>query len=92
MYVFETWEREVRGRLATALRLDFGDVTSPYFGDLRHLRNDVVHHGGIASQANTGRCQMIRDWFTIGDPIRLTGAQLRSLVYELFPEADLLAR
>jgi hypothetical protein len=90
VYVFETWEEDVRARLAAARGVSRNDVRASYFGDLRHLRNDVVHHAGIATRRNTGKCELIGDWFAIGDPIRLTGAQIRTLIYDLFPEAELL--
>jgi hypothetical protein len=90
VYVFETWEGDVRDRLAVTLGVARDTLKSPYFGDLRRLRHDVVHHAGIASQANTGKCEVLADWFTMGEPIRLTGSQMRSMICDLFPWDDLL--
>ena len=51
--------RESRRRLT--------DVRDDLLGDIRLLRNDIVHHGGIATKANSGRCKILQ-WFNDGDP------------------------
>lgn len=39
-------------------------------GDLRLIRNDLVHEHGVATQANTGKCAVLT-WFEPGKPIVL---------------------
>ena len=39
-------------------------------GDLRRIRNDLIHKGGIASAEHTGKCMVLK-WFKPGDPIIL---------------------
>jgi hypothetical protein len=64
--VFTEWEEHYRARLTAAsgasepLRLSA-------FGDLRRFRNDIVHHRGVATKENTGRCEMFPHWFVPGD-------------------------
>ncbi len=70
--LYALWEEEYRPRLAIAHGRSPGDEKYDLFGDLRHLRNDVVHHGGIATTGNTGHCVVLR-WFQPGDVIRLEG-------------------
>jgi hypothetical protein len=46
------------------------DIADPFLGDLNKMRNDVVHHYGVATRENTGRCEKLR-WFGIGKPIHV---------------------
>jgi hypothetical protein len=86
VYVYAAWEHEFRPRLAAVYRCDEGRLAYPLLGDLRHLRNDVVHHRGIATARNTGRCDVIRHWFVPGDVISLRGEHFAEFVYA-FPLA-----
>jgi hypothetical protein len=65
------WEHFYRPRLIAAGAPD-DDVNVPAWGDLRHLRNDIVHHRGTASSDNAGRCTVLSHWTVIGDPIQIT--------------------
>ena len=33
------------------------------FGDLKHVRNDLLHHNGVASADHGGRCKVLK-WFS----------------------------
>jgi len=44
-------------------------------GDMRRMRNDVVRHRGIATAANTGKCEELR-WFQPGDTIYVSDGLL----------------
>jgi len=70
-YVYDGWQEAFRPRLAACHGCEKGDLRYPVLGDLRHLRNDVVHHRGVATAANTGRCVVLGHWFAEGDVIRL---------------------
>jgi hypothetical protein len=55
--VFEYWESEHRARVAKALALtDRNELKVPVLVDLRHLRQDVIHHRGVV-RGDTGRFQ-----------------------------------
>lgn len=69
--MFTLWEETHRKRLAEIANVDVSAVTSPIFGDIRHLRNDVVHHLGVATKGNAGRCAILTD-FEVGDQIEIT--------------------
>src|SRR5690348_13635332 len=66
VYTFTAWEHEYRPRLAQAHGIDRDALTIPLFGDLRLLRNDVVHHHGIATDRNSGKCEVLGHWVTLG--------------------------
>lgn len=71
-YVYDGWQEAFRPRLAALHGCAKGDLRYPVLGDLRHLRNDVVHHAGVATAQNTGRCVVLGQWFAEGDVIRLS--------------------
>ncbi len=51
------------------------------WGDLRLLRNSIVHNQGIATSDVT-RCKLIR-WFKPGDPISITPEYMRAIFLAL---------
>lgn len=69
--VVSHWEDHFRQRFAEydglSKKSEFKD---PVFGDLNKMRNDVVHHRGIATDRNTGRCEELR-WFEPGETIHI---------------------
>jgi len=78
---FTRWDVTHRPALAALL-----GATPNYdlFGDLRLLRNDIVHHNGIATSGNSGRCVLLK-WFAEGEAMRMTLellAQLLDLLQE----------
>jgi hypothetical protein len=89
VFVFSGWEHEFRPRLARARACDLHEVRYPAFGDLRHIRNDIIHGHGIASEAETGRCEMLR-WFTVGETIAIGAVHIaeftRSVPWEAMVE------
>jgi hypothetical protein len=87
VFVYSLWEHEYRPRLAAAHGCSIEGVRHPLLGDLRHLRNDVVHHRGIASKGETGRCELLA-WFGVGDGIDLRGEHFEEFM-RLFPWAAL---
>ena len=83
VFVYDGWQEVHRPRLAAAHGCGKGDLRYPVLGDLRHLRNDVVHHNGTATAQNTGKCVVLGHWFATGDVIRLTDehfVEFRALV------------
>lgn len=87
VYMFTAWEHEFRARLAAAHGCSPNDLKYPLLGDLRRLRNDVVHHHGVATPGETGKCELLV-WFTPGDVIQLRGEHFAEFV-EGFPWDDM---
>lgn len=81
--VYALWEEEYRPRLAKAHGRDPAEEMYPLLGDLRRIRNDVVHHRGIATADNTGHCEVLR-WFQSGEVIRVDGRHFGEFL-RLFP-------
>lgn len=80
---FSLWEEDYRHRLAAAHGCKARDFQIPFFGDLRKLRNDVAHRGGIARVDGAGTCEILR-WFEAGEPIVLDHTHFREVI-EKFP-------
>jgi hypothetical protein len=64
------WNDEFRGRLAAAKGIEKNDVLDPVLADINRMRNDVVHHRGVATAKNSGRCEELR-WFAPGQAIHI---------------------
>ena len=72
------WEYRFRQEIAVLLKLPTSnDLTSNEMGDLTLMRNDIVHHHGVATKQNCGRCRSLR-WFAEGQKIRVD----TPLIYE----------
>jgi hypothetical protein len=51
------WNENFRERMGQVTGRTDNGVKDPVFADINRMRNDIIHHGGIASQRNTGRCE-----------------------------------
>jgi hypothetical protein len=59
--IFSFWEHEYRPKFAAALGLkNSTDLKVPLFGDLKFLRNDIVHHKGIVTRDTIKKISEIR--------------------------------
>lgn len=88
--LFTAWEHNFRPRLAVAHGVDAGDEQYPYWGDVRHLRHDILHHHGRATGEHSGRCAFFENRFVPGEEIRLVGAHLNELATR-FPRDEMVA-
>lgn len=64
--VYTEWEKHYRQRISDAMGLSEPLKLAP-FGDLRLFRNDIVHHRGVATAENSGKCEVFTDWFKPGE-------------------------
>lgn len=87
---FSAWDEWIRPRLAKVHGCDERELVFPLFGDLRQLRNDVVHHGGIVTAKNAGKCKFFGNWLSAGDEILLTADAL-GLFLRLMPWSEMEA-
>jgi hypothetical protein len=89
--VFTGWDAHHRARIATARGLETDELKSDYFGDLRLLRNDIVHSRGLAK--GSVRCTgavLFRELKT-GDLIYLGDDELANLSLKV-PYRELIGR
>ena len=52
------------------------------FGDLRLIRQDIVHHKSVASSHNTGRCKLLT-WFEPGAPMVFRLSHVLNLLHQM---------
>lgn len=76
--IYQYWEDHFRALLATALGVASNTIQIDVMGDLRLIRNSIIHNGQVATH-ETARCKVIK-WFQPGDPIQFTQDQFEELV------------
>lgn len=64
------WEGHYRRRFAELHGVDLNDVRSEVMGDIRLLRNDVIHNNARASKDHAARCRLMTG-FKLGELIVL---------------------
>lgn len=70
VFTFHIWEEKFRNCLTTNGGTPISDTDSDVMGDIRLLRNSIIHNKGIAD-ASVGRCKVLKH-FKPGQPIRFT--------------------
>lgn len=76
--LYTAWDAEFRQRIAAAHGVRQQVVQVDFFGDLRHLRNDIVHHRGTATRENSAKCETILNRrLADNEPIYLRDDELR---------------
>ncbi|EKT76364.1 hypothetical protein WSS_A43129 [Rhodococcus opacus M213] len=85
-YFHAIWDEQIRHRLAAAHGCKPADISIPFFGDVRLIRNDFVHKKGIAGKSATSA--ELLAWFKKGEPMQIAPERMLSLI-RLFPRADL---
>lgn len=70
--IHSRWEHDFRPRIAEASGVSKNEIIDAAFADIGRMRNDIIHHHGIATKRNTGKCEIFK-WFEDGDVITITG-------------------
>ena len=87
---YEYWEK-VRGSIADILQVDRSNIKSDIFGDLRHIRHDIVHNIGTATKEHSEKAVILK-WFKDGDPIIISGKNLDVVIGNIFDYLNNLIR
>ena len=77
--VASKWNDRYRARIAPALGIETNELKDAAMADINRMRNDIVHHNGIATSRNSGRCEMFR-WFADGEPIHVMPEHVSELM------------
>jgi hypothetical protein len=77
--VASQWNDHYRARIADAHGVAKNDIAEPVMADINRMRNDIIHHRGLATAANTGRCEVLR-WFTDSEPIHVMPAHIAAFM------------
>jgi hypothetical protein len=79
--IFSSWEDHYRGKIAEFLRKSKDEMIVPIMGDIRHLRNSIVHHNGVALP-ELERCEVLL-FFKPGDKILITFEHMERIMSEV---------
>ena len=88
--LYEYWESEHRSKVAMALGVDRDALKVPFIGDLRLLRQDVIHHQGVVRPETVEKLAVLGG-FTQNAAIALSGEQVEDLIVGLKAALDELA-
>lgn len=80
--IYEHWEK-IRGDLAITLQEQRQSITSEIFGDIRHIRHDIVHNAGIATKEHSEKA-VILNWFKNGMHITINNQIMNIIMDEIF--------
>lgn len=72
VFIFTYWEDEIRPRLAEAAGVETKDVKSEIMGDLRCIRNSILHTKGVFTPEWHGKLVVLKDYFTAGQQIQIS--------------------
>ncbi len=81
VFVFHLWDEKYRAELAAELGKPINEVKIDILGDLRLLRNSIIHNKGVAS-ADIARCKIITR-FKPGDKLSIGKEDIHLIVREL---------
>jgi hypothetical protein len=72
VFIYTYWEDEIRPRLAEASGVDVKDVRCEIMGDLRCIRNSILHTKGVFTSEWHGKLVILKDCFAEGQQIEVS--------------------
>jgi len=81
IFVFANWDEEIRPRMAKSLGCQVNNVTSDIFGDIRLVRNGILHNKGILSGKDHAKLKVTTDLFEPDMQISLSNTVMHRLFY-----------
>jgi hypothetical protein len=87
--VYEYWDARYRQSIAVALGIKKENLKVSVMGDIRHLRNDILHGKGIMSTERAQKLELLIG-HQAGEPIALSPDNVLSLVERIKLDALLL--
>jgi len=76
--LYQYWENHYRPQIGKLKQVPSNKVQIDVMGDLRHIRESIIHHRAIALPA-IDKCVTLK-WFTEGDEIIFTNTQFEELI------------
>lgn len=72
VFLFTYWEDEIRPRLAALKCVELQEIRSDIMGDLRILRNVILHAKGIMRPDKHKDLKKLSDMFVVDQPVHIT--------------------
>lgn len=79
--IVSRWEHERRPQSRAALGPGVSSPEMDVMGDLRHIRNDLVHAHGRATKDHCGKCKVLR-WFEPEEQMTLRLAHVLDFIHQ----------
>lgn len=79
IFAYHLWEQEYRPRIAELLGIETYELKLPLFGDLRHLRNEILKNRGVLTENVSNRLEVISG-MEVGQVISFAEADIEQLV------------
>lgn len=72
VFLFTYWEDEIRPRLATSKNVELREIRSDIMGDLRILRNVILHGKGIMRAEKHKDLKKLSGMFVVDEPVHIS--------------------
>lgn len=72
VFLFTYWEDEIRPRLATSKNVELQEIRSDVMGDLRILRNVILHAKGIMRAEKHKDLKKLNGMFVVDQPVHIS--------------------
>jgi hypothetical protein len=79
VFVFAYWDEEIRPQIAKIRGVEKGEVKINAFGDLRLLRNSIVHNGGVLGAEDHAKLKVLNGVCQAGAKLSLTHDQMHTI-------------
>jgi hypothetical protein len=72
VFIYTYWEDEIRPRLAKATGTEIASIRSDIMGDLRCIRNSILHTKGVFTPEWHGKLIVLKDCFAVDEQIEIS--------------------
>lgn len=72
VFLFAYWDEEIRQRLATLKKVESREIESDIMGDLRLLRNVILHAKGIMRPKEHKKLKKLSNMFAVDEPVHIS--------------------
>ncbi len=79
--LYQYWEDFHRAQVADELGIEKNELRNPIMGDLRRIRNSIIHHAGIALK-DVEKCELLK-WYKENDSIFIDKAKFEDVIYHV---------
>jgi hypothetical protein len=79
VFLFTYWEGEIRPRLARAKGVEIREIRSDIMGDIRVLRNVILHSKSVLRAEKQKELKKLRGMFAIDQPLHLSYEDMQQI-------------
>ena len=83
VFIYQTWENYIRPRIAGSYGVKPVHIGCDLMGDLRHVRDDIIHRQGRVDVKNLPLMSLSQIWIVGGDEWNFSDREIRLLVDQL---------